>query len=133
MKGRVWLNLLNDSTMVAINFILNLLWISRWGMLGAALATSFSLSLVNILRALEVRVLFNIRSYPLNVVKPIVFSLVAAFPMVVLKPRAPFVALLLFLLIYLLLFISFGLDREDRSILNDHKGKMKGRYNGDET
>jgi len=131
MKGWTWVNLINTSTMVAINFMLNLLMIPRWGMIGAALATSLSLSLVNILRALEVGVFLKITPYKLGYLKPLLFALLATIPLAILRNSSPLISLFLFIAIYFLL--AFVLDIKGMKALNDLKKRTGGAYDRDET
>lgn len=54
MSGRVSLNLANNVVILVLNVVLNLFLIPRWGIIGAAVAWSVSLSLVNVLRVAQV-------------------------------------------------------------------------------
>lgn len=55
--------LLNSAAVAIANLILNFVLVSRYGMFGAAIASSLSLSVVNIIRALQVRHYLSIAPY----------------------------------------------------------------------
>jgi O-antigen/teichoic acid export membrane protein len=131
VKGWTGLNLINSAAMAIVNLILNFLMIPRWGMLGAALASSFSLAMVNILRVLEIRVFLKINPYTLGYLKPLFCGLIAALPLVFLRGSSPLMASLLFIALYGAL--AFTLDIQGQRALNNFKKIVKDRRDRDET
>ena len=55
--------LLNSATIAIVNLLLNFLLVTRYGMLGAAVASSLSLSIVNILRSFQIYYFLDIVPY----------------------------------------------------------------------
>jgi beta-lactamase regulating signal transducer with metallopeptidase domain len=100
-------------------------------MLGAALASSFSLAMVNILRVLEIRVFLKINPYTLGYLKPLFCGLIAALPLVFLRGSSPLMASLLFIALYGAL--AFTLDIQGQRALNNFKKIVKDRRDRDET
>ena len=70
-------NTINAIVMVFITIILNILFIPKWQVVGAAIASAVSTVLVNILCLLEVRVLLGIQPYNRSLIKPLVAGLPA--------------------------------------------------------
>lgn len=66
MSGRVLLNLVNNTGILVLNVVLNLVLIPAYGIVGAGVAWSVSLVLVNVIRLVQVRSLMGI--LPFNVV-----------------------------------------------------------------
>jgi O-antigen/teichoic acid export membrane protein len=75
MTGQTKLKLINSVTWFISIVGLNVLLIPRWGVMGTAVATFVSISIVNILRALEVWFLYHIHPYNLTFAKPLVAAL----------------------------------------------------------
>jgi O-antigen/teichoic acid export membrane protein len=71
-------NTINSVIMVLITIILNVLLVPRWGVTGAAAASSISTVMVNVMCLIEVRVLLNLQPYNRSFIKPIVAGLTAA-------------------------------------------------------
>jgi O-antigen/teichoic acid export membrane protein len=69
MTGKQKWELANTISMVAVNFLLNLVLIPIMGVLGAAIATAISIATINGLKAVQVYVLFGLRAYNLKYVK----------------------------------------------------------------
>jgi O-antigen/teichoic acid export membrane protein len=113
MKGLVWLNLVNSSILVIVNFILNLMMIPRYGIQGAALATAISLGLVNIMRYLEVEIFLKIAPYRISSLKPFIFVMLAIMPSYMIKNVLPVFSLILFVAVYALLTINFDIRKMD--------------------
>jgi len=61
MSSRVGLNAANNVVALAINIVLNLLLVPRYGLVGAALAWSVALVVVNLARVIEVRIAIGLR------------------------------------------------------------------------
>jgi O-antigen/teichoic acid export membrane protein len=63
MSGRPYLTLLNNAAVAALNVVGCLVLIPRYGMSGAACSTTASIVLVNLVKLLQVRVLFAINPF----------------------------------------------------------------------
>ena len=113
MKGWTWLNLINSLILAIVNFILNFMMIPRYGLLGAALATAFSLGLVNIMRYLEVAVFLKIAPYKIRSLKPILFGMLAIIPISIFRNSSPVISLILFVVVYSLLTFAFDIKGMD--------------------
>jgi O-antigen/teichoic acid export membrane protein len=110
MKGWTWLNLINSLILATFNCILNLMMIPTHGLLGAALATAFSLGLVNIMRCVEVRIFLRISPYRIHCLKPLLFVTAAIIPSFILMDHSSVISLILFVTVYLLLIFAFDIN-----------------------
>jgi O-antigen/teichoic acid export membrane protein len=72
MTGKQKWELTNTISIVAVNFVLNLLLIPRMGMTGAAIATALSIATINGLKLVQVYLLFGLQAYNLKYLKGIV-------------------------------------------------------------
>ncbi len=70
-------NSINSFIMVFILIFLNILFVPRWEVLGAALATSISIVLVNVISLIEVWVLLRMQPYNRSLIKPLLAGLIA--------------------------------------------------------
>lgn len=77
MTGRTKLKLANSILWVILVSVSNVLLIPRWGVLGAAVAASGSISIINLLRVLEVWILYRLLPYDLTFVKPMIAGVTA--------------------------------------------------------
>jgi O-antigen/teichoic acid export membrane protein len=69
MMGKQKWELGNTISMVVVNFILNLVLIPTLGVIGAAIATAFSVATVNGLKLVQVHMLFGLRPHNLKYLK----------------------------------------------------------------
>ena len=124
MSGRPYLNLVNSITWLALNFVLNLLLIPRYGILGAAVATSVSMNVVNVLRLLEVFACYKFQPFTMSHTKPIIAA-IAGFAAAWYVERQlasgsvweALLSYLCFLSVYFVLLAIQGIEPEDRAIL----------------
>ncbi len=72
MTGRQKLNLVNSVVVAASNIILNALFIPRWGIEGAALATAISTSTVNLARVIQVKAIYGFTPFRKDFAKPLI-------------------------------------------------------------
>ncbi|MEO6999685.1 MAG: flippase [Terracoccus sp.] len=77
MSGRVLLNMVNNLVVLALNIGLNIVLIPRLGILGAALAWSVSLGVVNIVRVVQVRMVLGLLPFGAVTIKSTVAALAA--------------------------------------------------------
>ena len=72
MTGKQKWELANTISMVAFNFVLNLILIPRLGKTGAAIATAVSIATINAIKLVQVYLLFGLRAHNLKYVKGII-------------------------------------------------------------
>jgi len=120
MSGRSDIMLKNSITILITNIILNYLLIPRYGISGAALATSISLVLLAIIRIIEVYYLVKIQPFRIDIWKPLTSGLISLIVILVLhrnfliKGNAMMIALFsIFFLLYFSLLYFFKLSKED--------------------
>jgi O-antigen/teichoic acid export membrane protein len=126
MSGKTFLKLVNSFAAFVLALGLNVLLIPKWGLVGAAVATLVSAAVINVLRLVEVFVLFRLLPYNLSFIKPIVAGLTASAIAWVLHPLSPSDANLIFaaataaimLVVYGGMILLLGLSEEDRMVLN---------------
>jgi O-antigen/teichoic acid export membrane protein len=133
MSGYPRLNFLNSLFVLGMNIALDLFLISRFGVMGAALAGGLSLLAVNIIRLLEVHVILKMHPYSLSYWKPLVAGLVAALSTTMLggflpaKLHLPGVLILscLLVLVYGSVLALLRLDEADRVVLLALRRKVR--------
>jgi|GEM_PF-258097 len=126
MSGRSGLNLLNTVLLVAITCGLNLLLIPRYGIAGAALAAALSLTLINLLRIVQVRVCLGIHPFRRSLIKPFAAAGPAfAVGLFLMRLGAPWAYLsFLSLPLYFGLVRALGLEAGDRDLLEKLHDKL---------
>ena len=70
MTGRQKLNLVNSIVLAGLHVVLIVIMIPKYGIAGAGLATSVSLGLLNIVRVVEVKVLYGFTPFRTDIYKP---------------------------------------------------------------
>ena len=126
MTGHSKLNLANSIIDLTANIGLVLLFVPRWGIVGAALAGSLSIILINTMRLVEVFVLLRIWPYNPSFLKPIAAALVAAGVAYLANIWLAFLPTIAQILAgaaglwgaYALAIVSLRLSDEDRLVLN---------------
>ena len=83
MAGHERLETVNTVTMAIVNLILNIIFIQRWGAIGAAAATSISISALNIARLIEIWWWLNIQPYDTEFLRTIPGLVTAAASMII--------------------------------------------------
>jgi len=134
MTGRSWVSLANNVLALGLNVPLNLILIPRFGIVGAASATTISFAVLNLLRIAELFYFEHIHAYRWNHIKPVLAAMVAVgmalvtarmFP-VLRDDLALFCGLAIgYFAIYTLALIALGLDQEDRDLLGRARRKLK--------
>lgn len=123
MTGRVKLSLFDNIGALVVNVALNLVLIPRYGVIGAALAWTISLVLVNGTKYLQVRRVVGIRGRGTGITATLIAALPAAAvaaalsfilegPLAVLLIAGPVV-----LIVYLAILLLRGLEADDRTLL----------------
>ncbi len=126
MTGKTTLSLLNSTILSILTIGLNILLIPKWGLVGAATATLTAVVLVNILRLLEVFILFKILPYNLSFLKPILAGTVASIVAWTLREWFhteinliyTIVNVTILFVVYIGIILLLGLSTEDRMVLS---------------
>lgn len=123
MTGYERLQLANNLVTAVLNLILNLVLIQAYGIVGAAIATAFSLALMNILRFIEVQYLFGMQPYSWAYWKGFV-AIGAAIPILVTGQLLPLAGLLQMIIagafslgVFTLIVWQLGLDDLDTTLI----------------
>lgn len=125
MSGKQKLEFYNSLGISMLNIILNVLFIPKFGMIGAALATSISIINLNVIRALEVRLILNLWPYNKRYLKGLAAGIVAmGVNMLIMRliPSFHYLSLLSISMtsltaVFFTLLAVFKLDDEDKLIL----------------
>lgn len=125
MTGRQKLNLINSICLAGSNVALNILLAPRYGMIGVALATSMSLLGINLVRVVEVKVLYGFTPFRYDFAKPLAAGAVASAIFYILNRRLGWtdiphtiILCIAFLTMYLVILYILGL-REEREVLKE--------------
>lgn len=125
MTGRQKLNLVNSIVLAATNIGLNILLIPRYGMNGAALATTLAISALNIVRVAQVKALYGFTPFRYDFAKPIAAGAVASAGFYIANrylrwTDIPHTIILCigFAVVYLVMLYVLGL-REEREVLSE--------------
>jgi len=78
MTGHTKTSFLNSLTAVIVNIAVGMILAPRYGAMGVAVATGLAVSVVNLMRLLQVRVLVKMQPYRWDVLKPLVASFISA-------------------------------------------------------
>jgi len=129
MSGHQDIELVNNLVVVAINIGLNIVFILKWGALGAALATGLSIIIINLAKLIEVKQILHIQPYDKKYIKPFIACLISTIFGMLFKVFIGsdngiwLLGLVGILIIYGVILILLGLDKEDRIILEAIKKK----------
>ena len=132
MSGHQYHKLFGDLLLVILNILLNIYLIPRWGLVGAAVATSISMASVNILRAFQVYVMLKTHAYNWLYLKPIGAGLLAGILGIGLRPWLQDMHFFLALIIMALFILTtysvslwgMRLEKNDKMILSKIKNKI---------
>ncbi len=132
MSGHQYLKLISDVVLVAMNILLNILLIPKWGILGAAAATSISIAGVNIVRAVLVYLTLKIQAYDRSYIKPLAAGLLTLPIIFLIRHWLSSVHFLISLLvvggigvlIYALILWGMRLEESDKLILRKVIAKL---------
>ena len=127
-------NTANAVVMVFITIILNILFIPQWDVVGAAIASTISTVLVNIVCLIEVWVLLGMQPYNRSLLKPLVAGLVATMVTVLINylvnlPELPQLivgsGMLWIVYAFVLYFLRFS--PEDRVVFERLKSRLRAK------
>jgi O-antigen/teichoic acid export membrane protein len=78
MTGRQKLNLANAIALAAINVVLNIVMIPRWGIAGAGLASTISIGFIALVRLIQVKRIYGFTPFRRDIYKPALAAAIAA-------------------------------------------------------
>ncbi|MDH3638535.1 MAG: polysaccharide biosynthesis C-terminal domain-containing protein, partial [Gammaproteobacteria bacterium] len=126
------INPLNSGLMLALNIVLNLLLIPKFGAEGAALATVITYAAMNAVRLVVVRYLLGEWMLRWFLLKPLVAGIVTAFVLAALSTQLPTqqwsgvgAGIVTLLLCYASLLLLLGLEPEESSRLARLRGRAR--------
>lgn len=85
MSGHQKWEMFNGIAVACLNIVLNILLIPQLGAVGSAIASAIALSVVNIVKTIEVWYVMNMIPYNVKFIKPIIAGIVGAFGLYLLK------------------------------------------------
>lgn len=129
MSGKQDIMMYNTFGVCILNIILNYILIPRYGMIGASVATGISIIILNIIMLVEVYLLMKMHPYNWKFLKPAIFGMISfgiiLFMKNILLNFNWFLQLLvyisLFIVIFVCLMVKWGIDGEDKFIINVFK------------
>ena len=132
MTGHPRLALVNSVATLILNATLNLILIPTWGVVGAAVATGASITIVSIVRLLQVYRLLKLWPYDSTFFKPCIASVVALSVALVMNHLVPAELSLFHLIvnlvalwsIYAVTTMLLGFSDEDRIVLSRTKRRF---------
>lgn len=113
---------INNVAMACINIVLNYFLINEFGIVGAAIATGIAISVINVVKLIQVRMLLGMHPYDRTFWKPTVAGLAGALTGFLILYIVEFswawlVGVLGIVLTYVGLLYLFGVESRDRSAL----------------
>jgi O-antigen/teichoic acid export membrane protein len=136
MGGYTGLKLFNAISQLGVLVGFNLLLVPTWGMVGTTTAVLLSVVYVNLLRVIQVWVIFRILPYNMSFIKPVLAGLAACAAAMVtarlFNPNVPLVlivgeAIIIFLVMGATLLL-LGLAPEDRLIADQFFQRVNSIY-----
>lgn len=132
MTGKQNLEMLNSLAMVVINIALNYFLIPKYGSLGAAISTGTSIVAINLIRLLEVFILYRIQPYSTGYIQGILSGIFAITMLYFfgkyLQDYSNITRLSIHCLgvgfIFIISFITLGINNEDRLLFDSAKKKF---------
>lgn len=131
MVGKQYIELTNCILVMIMNIILNIVLIPKFGIKGAALATGFSMIVINILRLVEIIIMIKIHPFSESYIKVginfIVSSLIALVVNYSIKAgiENQIISFIIFSISYFSFMYFLCLSKEDELILDKIKEKLK--------
>ncbi|MFQ5864005.1 MAG: oligosaccharide flippase family protein [bacterium] len=124
VTGYPKVNLINSVIVVVINVILNIVWIPVYGIMGAAYATLASMTILGVLRYVEVWYLVKMHPFCWKLLKPVMACVFTYLMLRMVKPYLmPFHTLVTLTLAAAITFLCFGailwllkFDADDREV-----------------
>ena len=132
MSGRSKLDMLNVGLSLITDVVLCILLIPQFGIMGAAIAKATSLTLLELMRFLEVFVLMGLSAYNVGYLKPLFAGAISATAVGIIARfiivEVNFIELLILVALmgitYLIMMLIFGVSGEDKETLKVLKDKL---------
>jgi O-antigen/teichoic acid export membrane protein len=131
MTGRTVLPLINSIVAFILNVIFNYVLIPKYGIVGAAYATSISLTIFNLLRLIEVVILFRMHPYSLSYIKPIIAGISSVGIVSVLTTKTYIhgflgvgIGVFAIIVLYAIVLLILGFEKGDKELILDFKDKI---------
>lgn len=122
MTGYTKLKLLNSIIRLVIYLGLSVILIPRWGIVGAATVSMFGEGVVNLLRLIQVYILFRILPYNKSFIKPVIAGLLSLAGMLIIGIWFPVGESNLMLLLHIAaLFTIYGVGTITLGLSNDER------------
>lgn len=134
MTGKQDMHLVNNMVLIIVNVIVNIILIKKFGVMGAALAITICYVFINLIRLVEIYVMYRIQPYSLDLLKSIFAALIASVCVFILSKLLPFsgwvwiLSSALFFACYTLSLYFMGFNEEDHVILSLAKTKFKAMF-----
>ncbi|MHC4532312.1 MAG: flippase [Planctomycetota bacterium] len=134
MTGRQDIVMCNNIGACILNIVLNYLLVPSYGIIGAAVATGISITLLNLVTLLEVRIILDMHPYSRQFIKPLSAGLTAFAALVLMTsilqnlagiPKI-LVSVPIFSALFIWLLFKWGINCEDLHILTIFKAKLAG-------
>ena len=125
MSGYTNIVFINSLIAFVLNFILNIILIPRFGLVGAALSTLISMLLLGIARTIEVKIIFNFSFLSISLLKPIISAIFLIILILFIRPFilsyhtliTLSISLFLTLFVYSVFLFLLKLEPEDKDFL----------------
>lgn len=134
IMGRQDLHLINNLVLAFVNVALNIILINKYGVFGAVLTLGLSMALYNLVRLVEVYILYKMFPYSKKILKSFfVASIVTAFTLFLnnFLSSGVFSAVISFVVLFggfYVLLNYWGFDVEDRAVISLVKRKVGGIF-----
>jgi O-antigen/teichoic acid export membrane protein len=141
MTGHQKITFLNSLIAIVFNIVLGIMLIPRYGAMGVAIATGVALSVVNLLRLLQVYIFLGMTPFRWDTLKPIGAGLISAaltgiliywlsltkvtLHLVRINFSIELVLIPVFITLYVGLLVLFRIGSEDRILLDTLRNKLK--------
>jgi O-antigen/teichoic acid export membrane protein len=138
MSGRQYLTMTNNALVAALNIVSCVFLIPRYGLAGAAISTASALTLVNVIKLIEVRLLFGIHPfgwYSTRILFAAAGSVAATLPLAVLPSWQHSLVEIavcgsVLIAVYGTLTWALALTPEDRELLAQGQARLRRRFRG---
>lgn len=133
MSGHQKWEMFNGIAVATLNVVLNIILVPRYGAVGSAIAGSLALTLVNIIKSIEVWVVMGMIPYNVKFIKPVISGIAGFIVLYILRrlfnPGFVYTLLAFAIGVIVILGVSFllGLEEEDRMLLNTIIRKISGK------
>jgi O-antigen/teichoic acid export membrane protein len=133
MSGLNLVKLINKIFEVVLTLVLNVVFIVRWGLMGAAVATLLSSAAIQLIRLVEVRIFVGLHPYNVRILKPVLAAVVALAAGLGINQLVPaeagvfplFFNALVVGGVYVGMVVALGISAEDREILRAIRSKVR--------